>query len=194
MKRADQLMFCVSWSRLTPPRLRRCSSAPRWVTSSARHCLSLQRIDPQSVKSCSRFHPVDFFHRLLVTASVHVIRTILSFALSSVKEPRMSSPTSTSESIIGNAVSFMRTVVLTRISPTAFFTVAKVIAQHTDSHSVGDRSVVADKDTYERDWRVLVVWRLQVVEAQSPGTSTEDRIRHDFLLQNFRHSRRFSQL
>ena len=88
----------------------------------------------------------------------------------------------------------MRTVVLTRISSTDFFTVAKVIAQHTDSDSVGDRSVVADKDTYERDWRMLVVWRLQVVVSQSPGTSTEDRIRHDFLPENFRHSRRFSQL
>ena len=83
----------------------------------------------------------------------------------------MSSSILTFKSTIGNAVSYVRTVVLT---------------EHTDSDSDYDRSVVTNK---ERDWRVC---RLAptVVVAHS-RFATEARTQHDPVLEETLLSRRF---
>ena len=110
------LMDCLCRVVAVRATLIRCSPVG---TSSAGHFSLLQRCDFQYVQSHSRSHIVDLFRcpHLLDAASTPAVPVSDSeFSISSVKNLQVSSSIVTIESIIRNAVSFMRTVVLTMTS------------------------------------------------------------------------------
>ena len=88
----------------------------------------------------------------------------------------MSSSILTFESTIGNAVSYVRTVVLT---------------EHTDSDSDYDRSVVTNKDTHCTRLASLSSRADRGCSAQSLDIATEARTQHDPVLEETLLSRRF---
>ena len=83
---------------------------------------------------------------VLLTPPVHGVPVTLICRFL-VKKPRMSSSFLTIESIIGNAVSFMRTGRAHDDHFHGLTTVAGVLLQHTDSDSVHNRFVVIKKET-----------------------------------------------